>query len=79
MRSATARRRVSALAGYVVLAVLVVWTLGPLYWMLTTSLKTNAELYGPGTTLWPRLPTLANYVVLFTKTPFGIYFRNRTS
>ena len=64
------------IAAYVVLAVLAVWTLGPLYWMLTTSLKTNAELYGTSATLWPRQPTLANYRVLFTKTPFAVYFRN---
>ena len=67
-----------AIAAYVVLAVLAVWTLGPLYWMLTTSLKTNAELYGTSATLWPRQPTLANYRVLFTKTPFAVYFRNST-
>ena len=37
-------RRVRALAAYVVLAVLAVWTLGPLYWMVTTSFKTNREV-----------------------------------
>ena len=30
------------------------WTLGPLYWMVTTSFKTNAEVYGTTATLWPR-------------------------
>jgi len=67
-----------AIAAYVVLAVLAVWTLAPLYWMVTTSLKTNAELYGTSATLWPRQPTFANYRVLFTKTPFAVYFRNST-
>ena len=74
--SQAARRRLAALAGYAVLLVLTVWTIGPLYWMVTTSLKTNKELYGADTTLWPRHPTLANYEVLFRKTPFAIYFRN---
>ena len=60
-------RRVRALAAYAVLAVLAVWTLGPLYWMVTTSLKTNREVYGTEATLWPREPTLANYRVLFTQ------------
>jgi ABC-type glycerol-3-phosphate transport system permease component len=71
-------RRVRALAAYIVLAILAVWTLGPLYWMVTTSLKTNREVYGTSATLWPREPTLANYRVLFTKTPFAVYFQNST-
>ncbi len=77
MRSSeTGLRRAKAVAGYAVLAVLVVWTLGPLYWMVTTSVKTNSEVYGTTATLWPRRPTLANYTILFTKTPFLVYFRN---
>jgi ABC-type glycerol-3-phosphate transport system permease component len=71
-------QRARSLAAYVVLAVLAVWTLGPLYWMVTTSLKTNREVYGTTATLWPREPTLANYRVLFTKTPFAVYFQNST-
>jgi multiple sugar transport system permease protein len=67
-----------ALAAYAVLLVLAVWTLGPLYWMVTTSFKTNREVYGTSATLWPREPTLANYRVLFTKTPFAVYFQNST-
>jgi ABC-type glycerol-3-phosphate transport system permease component len=69
-------RRLQGLAGYAVLILLVVWTLGPLYWMVTTSLKTNSEIYGTTATLWPRQPTLANYDVLFRRTPFLIYVRN---
>jgi len=71
-------RRLRALAAYAVLLVLGVWTLGPLYWMVTTSFKTNAEVYGTTATLWPRQPTLANYRVLFTRTPFIVYFQNST-
>ena len=76
--SAKRLRRSRALAAYAVLTVLVLWTLGPLYWMVTTSLKTNREIYGTEATLWPREPTLANYRVLFTKTPFAVYFQNST-
>jgi multiple sugar transport system permease protein len=70
--------RLGSLAGYAVLVALVVWTLGPLYWMVVTSLKTNSEIYGTTATLWPRRPTLANYDVLFARTPFLVYFRNST-
>ena len=74
----TGLRRLGSLGGYAVLLVLIAWTLGPLYWMVTTSLKTNREVYGTEATLWPRQPTLANYAVLFEKTPFLAYFRNST-
>jgi multiple sugar transport system permease protein len=70
--------RLGSLAGYAVLVALVVWTLGPLYWMVVTSLKTNSEIYGTTATLWPHRPTLANYDVLFARTPFLVYFRNST-
>jgi len=69
-------RRVNRIAGTVVLLALVVWTLAPLYWMVTTSLKQNNEIYGAGISLWPQHPTLENYAILFTKTPYLIYFRN---
>jgi multiple sugar transport system permease protein len=74
--SAARQRWLRELVAYVVLLVLMVWTLGPLYWMTTTSIKTNAEVYGTTATLWPRQPTLQNYRVLFTKTPFAVYFQN---
>jgi multiple sugar transport system permease protein len=70
--------RLGSLASYAVLLALAVWTLGPLYWMVATSLKTNSEIYGTTATLWPRRPTLANYDVLFARTPFLVYFRNST-
>jgi glycerol transport system permease protein len=36
----------------------------PVYWLVGMSLKTNEEILG-GFTLWPRNPTLANYLVIF--------------
>jgi multiple sugar transport system permease protein len=53
-----------------------VWTLAPLYWMLATSFKQYHEIYGAGITLWPRHPTLGNFRILFTETPYPVYFRN---
>ena len=69
-------KRLRGAVGGVVLCVLIVWTLAPIYWMVVTSLKLNAEIYGEHVTLWPRNPTLDNYDVLFGKTNFLIYFRN---
>lgn len=62
--------------GAAVLTVLIIWTLAPLYWMITTSFKETAEVYGEGVTLWPRDPTLENYRILFEETNFPVYFRN---
>jgi multiple sugar transport system permease protein len=74
--SATRQRWLRELLAYAVLLALMIWTLGPLYWMVITSIKTNPEIYGTTATFWPRRPTLANYRVLFTKTPFAVYFQN---
>lgn len=62
--------------GGVVLFLLIVWTLAPLYWMITTSLKEPSEIYGENVTLWPDRPTLDNYRILLQETNFLIYFRN---
>jgi ABC-type glycerol-3-phosphate transport system permease component len=68
--------RLTRAVGSAALFVLIVWTLAPLYWMVVTSLKLNAEIYGEHVTLWPLKPTLDNYRVLFEETNFLIYFRN---
>jgi multiple sugar transport system permease protein len=64
--------------GHLVLGFLILWTLLPLYWMVTTSLKVEADIYGPSVALWPRAFTLANYRLLFAETPFVVYLRNST-
>jgi multiple sugar transport system permease protein len=62
--------------GSVILVVLIFWTLAPLYWMVTTSIKESSEIYGTGATFWPNNPTLENYRILFEQTNFGTYFVN---
>ncbi|EJL91004.1 ABC-type sugar transport system, permease component [Herbaspirillum sp. CF444] len=47
------------------LALYIVFTLIPLYWLLNTSLKTNEETLAVFT-MWPNQPTLDNYKVIFT-------------
>ncbi|MCS6765539.1 MAG: carbohydrate ABC transporter permease [Candidatus Protistobacter heckmanni] len=47
------------------LAVYLLFTLLPLYWMLSMSLKTNEETLS-GFSLWPQALTLENYLVIFT-------------
>jgi ABC-type glycerol-3-phosphate transport system permease component len=62
--------------GNAVLVVLVAWTLLPFYWMFATSLKKHKEIYGMGTTLWPRDPTLESYRILFFETDYMLFFAN---
>jgi len=44
--------------------------LAPIYWMLNTSLKSEAEIYLKVPTMWPKAPTLEAYRYLLTETNF---------
>jgi len=60
-----------------VLAVAAVSILGfPLLWMILCSFKEPAELYQAPPDFLPHVPTLRNYVDLFTQTGFARYFVN---
>ncbi|MEZ4865099.1 MAG: carbohydrate ABC transporter permease [Caldilineaceae bacterium] len=50
----------------------------PLWWMLTTSLKRPAEVFTFPPTLLPQTVRWQNYVDIFEKAPFGLYFLNTT-
>ncbi|HEV8674471.1 MAG TPA: carbohydrate ABC transporter permease [Methylomirabilota bacterium] len=76
MRSISGTRRLLKWVGNGLLAVMLVWTLVPFYWMIATSLKPDREIYGFEATLIPRQPTLAAYQRLFRQTPFAKYVRN---
>jgi len=49
----------------IILGVYIAFLLVPIYWLVNMSLKTNQEITG-GVTLFPRSPTLAHYVKIFT-------------
>jgi ABC-type glycerol-3-phosphate transport system permease component len=54
-----------------------VWTLWPIYWMLSTSLKSQQEATTLTPTLWPHTLTSANFRRLFSPAiPFWTYFGN---
>ncbi len=78
MRSVSGTRRWLRWVGNTLLALMLVWTLVPFYWMIATSLKKDKEIYGFEATLIPHQPTLMNYGRLFAKTPFLKYLRNST-
>jgi ABC-type glycerol-3-phosphate transport system permease component len=76
---APARRRLAAgrYVVVVIVALFVAWTLWPLYWMVSTSLKSPKEATNLSPTLWPHSLTMANFNELFSSSlPFGTYFLN---
>ena len=78
MQTTSGSRRALKWTGNLLLAVMLVWTLVPFYWMVATSLKADREIYGFEATLVPHHPTLAAYRRLFAQTPFLKYVRNST-
>src|SRR5437899_7022562 len=75
IRTSTQRRALQGV-GNGVLVVMLLWTAIPFYWMITTSLKHDKEIYGYEATLIPQRPTLANYATVFRETPYLLYLRN---
>lgn len=59
----------------VALAILLAWTIFPIYWMLSLAIRGNSELTG-ALTLLPRSFTLEHFSDLFQKKNFGIAIQN---
>jgi multiple sugar transport system permease protein len=64
--------------GNTALALMILWTAIPIYWMFVTSLKHDKEIYGYEATLIPEKPTLAGYITILRDTPYLIFLRNST-
>lgn len=72
----TARRAVGHTFVYLLLIAGATIVMTPLWWMITTSLKQPSEVFTFPPTLWPEHVQWRNYVDIFEKAPFLIYFRN---
>jgi multiple sugar transport system permease protein len=57
-------------AGYLVLAVLTLWSLFPLYWLLVTAVKSQAEMYSRAAILWPQQMTWVNFDQVLFRSSF---------
>lgn len=55
----------------------IVFLMVPIYWLLTMSLKTNAEILG-GFSLWPKDPTFANFRTILTDASWYSGYINST-
>jgi len=54
---------------YLLLAVIVFYTVFPFYWAIVSSLKSGSQLFQVD--FWPRQPAWDNYVAVFREQPFG--------
>jgi ABC-type glycerol-3-phosphate transport system permease component len=61
---------------YAAAVVLVLASLAPFVWMLSTALKSDGEIFAKPPTILPQQPTGAHFQKLFTDTHFLAYFRN---
>jgi len=76
--SARQERRLEVVVSYTLLGLATIYALFPVAWMLSTSLKTEAEAFSLPIRWIPERPTLGAYVEMWTMKPFGIYFYNST-
>lgn len=59
---------------YVCCAIVLIWALAPIYWVLVSSVSTRQELYARPYKIWfPQNPTLESYRTIFTQ---GAKFRD---
>lgn len=62
---------------YLVLAIIMIFLMFPLYWVILTSFKSNMEAYMYPPTLVAKNPSVQSYIKLFTQNAeFFIYYRN---
>lgn len=61
---------------FIALSLFFLFAIGPLLWIITTSLKDPKEIYTFPITYIPMHPSLESYRKLFSFANFGIYFRN---
>jgi multiple sugar transport system permease protein len=69
-------RQLEALISYTLLALSAIFALFPVIWMLSTSLKSEAEALSLPIRWIPQHPTLQAYIEMWTMKPFGTYFYN---
>ena len=61
----------------IVVAITIVWTLFPIYWMLSTSFKSDVDVFKVPPDLWPAHPIFTAYENLNGGiTPIGAFFEN---
>ena len=73
-RQGARKARRALLVGLLVLGGLLM--MAPFLWMISTSLKTRAEVFATPPTLLPVVPQWHNYPDMWNALPFGLFFLN---
>ncbi len=63
------KKTLGTLAFYVLLVIIVLYTVFPFYWAIVSSLKSGSELFK--IEFWPGKPAWDNYLAVFRQQPFG--------
>ncbi len=75
VRSRT-RERVLRWLAYLTIAVALIVTLFPIYWIAANSFKTDIDIFAVPPQWYPEAPTLKHYVETFVERPFLLYALN---
>jgi len=70
--------RPGLIIAYVILGLVLLYTITPFLWMVVTSLKSDKEAVAIPPTLWPQEPTLEAYLQILLWGNFPIWFLNST-
>lgn len=62
--------------GYIVLVSATIFTLLPIFWLISSSFKESGEIFAYPPSIIPRNVTFENYKRLFAEVPFSRYFIN---
>jgi multiple sugar transport system permease protein len=70
--------RPGLVVAYVILGLVLLYTITPFLWMFFTSLKSDSEAVAIPPTLWPQEPTIEAYIQILIWSSFPIWFLNST-
>lgn len=76
--STNASKTIGRILFYLVVAVILVYTLFPFYWAFRSSITPNNELFTTPVTYWPSKPTLENYRLVLRDGQFSHALLNST-
>lgn len=71
-----AARTVNGVGSGVALLVLLLFVLGPLYWIVVTAFKSDIQITMRTSDLWPTPWSMEQFTDLFTSQPFGTWYLN---
>lgn len=70
------QQEASNTARFILIILCGLWFIAPFFWMISTSLKTNAQIFTYPPIIFPLQPQWKNFYDAFTFAPFGRYYLN---